>query len=95
MNRSLTDADTVPEQLQARLEAAGLRRTLATREESIKLAKLRFDNGVASELDYRQAQSLTEAARPKQAAAQTNPYATVTGTEKPPSRHTESLSVST
>ena len=39
------------------------RRTLATREESIKLAKLRFDNGVASELDYRQAQSLTEAAR--------------------------------
>jgi outer membrane protein, multidrug efflux system len=39
------------------------RRTLATREESIRLAKLRFDNGVASELDYRQAESLTEAAR--------------------------------
>jgi multidrug efflux system outer membrane protein len=39
------------------------RRTLSTREESIKLAKMRFDVGVASELDYRQAESLTEAAR--------------------------------
>lgn len=39
------------------------RDTLQTREESIKLAKLRFDTGVASELDYRQAVSLTEAAR--------------------------------
>lgn len=39
------------------------RRTLLTREESIKLAKLRFDAGFSSELDYRQAESLTEAAR--------------------------------
>ena len=39
------------------------RRTLNTREESIKLTKLRFDAGAASELDYRQAQSLTENAR--------------------------------
>lgn len=39
------------------------RRTLITREESIKLAKLRFDAGFSSELDYRQAESLTEAAR--------------------------------
>lgn len=39
------------------------RRTLVTREESIKLAKLRFDAGFASELDFRQAESLTEAAR--------------------------------
>ncbi|WP_027016441.1 efflux transporter outer membrane subunit [Comamonas composti] len=39
------------------------RDTLKTREESVKLAKLRFDTGVASELDYRQAVSLTEAAR--------------------------------
>jgi multidrug efflux system outer membrane protein len=39
------------------------RQTLATREESIKLSKLRFDSGVASELDLRQAQSLLEAAR--------------------------------
>ena len=39
------------------------RRTLQTREESIKLAKLRFDAGAASELDFRQAQTLTENAR--------------------------------
>ena len=39
------------------------RQTLVTREDSFKLSKLRFDNGVASELDLRQAQSLTEAAR--------------------------------
>ncbi|MDB5965839.1 MAG: multidrug transporter [Polaromonas sp.] len=37
--------------------------TLATREDSFRLAKLRFDNGVSSELDFRQAESLTEAAR--------------------------------
>ena len=39
------------------------RQTLATREDSLKLGKLRFDNGVTSELDYRQFESLTEAAR--------------------------------
>ncbi|MCY1168120.1 MAG: efflux transporter outer membrane subunit [Pseudomonadota bacterium] len=39
------------------------RETLATREESLKLTKLRFDSGVASELDYAQASSLLEAAR--------------------------------
>lgn len=39
------------------------RQTLATRQESQKLAKLRFDNGVTSELDFRQAESLTESAR--------------------------------
>lgn len=39
------------------------RRTLETRQESIKLTKLRLDSGVASELDYRQAQSLTESAK--------------------------------
>ena len=39
------------------------RQTLATREDSIRLSKLRFDNGVASELDFRQAESLVEAAR--------------------------------
>ena len=38
-------------------------RTLGTRERSLTLAKLRFDNGVTSELDFRQAESLTEAAR--------------------------------
>lgn len=39
------------------------RQTLATREESLKLTKLKFDVGVASELDYRQAESLLEGAR--------------------------------
>jgi multidrug efflux system outer membrane protein len=39
------------------------RLTLATREESMKLAQLKFDNGASSELDLRQAQSLLEGAR--------------------------------
>ncbi|WP_370590478.1 efflux transporter outer membrane subunit [Xylophilus sp. ASV27] len=39
------------------------RRTLQTREDSVKLTKLRLDNGVASALDYQQALSLTESAR--------------------------------
>jgi NodT family efflux transporter outer membrane factor (OMF) lipoprotein len=37
--------------------------TLTTRQESLRLTKLRFDNGAASELDFRQAQSLAESAR--------------------------------
>jgi NodT family efflux transporter outer membrane factor (OMF) lipoprotein len=37
--------------------------TLATREESLRLTRLRFDNGAASELDFRQAQSLAEGAK--------------------------------
>jgi multidrug efflux system outer membrane protein len=39
------------------------RSTLATREDSLKLTKLKFDVGAASELDYRQAESLFEGAR--------------------------------
>ncbi|MGB6115007.1 MAG: efflux transporter outer membrane subunit, partial [Comamonas sp.] len=39
------------------------RRTLKTREESVKLTRLRLDNGVSSELDLRQAESLAEQAR--------------------------------
>ena len=39
------------------------RRTLATREDSLRLTKLRFDNGATSALDLRQAESLTAAAR--------------------------------
>ena len=39
------------------------RQTLASREESVRLTKMRLDAGVASELDFRQAQSLNEAAR--------------------------------
>lgn len=37
--------------------------TLATREESLRLVRLRFDNGVASEIELRQSQSLVETAR--------------------------------
>ena len=39
------------------------RQALATREESTRLTKLRFDYGATSELDYRQAESLLEGAR--------------------------------
>ncbi len=39
------------------------RRTLTSREESVRLTRLRLDAGVASELDFRQAESLTQAAR--------------------------------
>lgn len=39
------------------------RDTLGTREESFKLNKLKFDNGAASEIDLRQAESLLESAR--------------------------------
>lgn len=39
------------------------RRTLETREESVKLTRLRLEHGVSSELDNRQAESLAQAAR--------------------------------
>ncbi|WP_298208912.1 efflux transporter outer membrane subunit [Acidovorax sp.] len=39
------------------------RQTLASRDESVRLTKMRLDTGVASELDFRQAESLTAAAR--------------------------------
>jgi NodT family efflux transporter outer membrane factor (OMF) lipoprotein len=39
------------------------RQTLATREETLRLTQLRFDNGVSNELDLRLAQSLAETAR--------------------------------
>ncbi|RYY96399.1 MAG: efflux transporter outer membrane subunit, partial [Comamonadaceae bacterium] len=39
------------------------RQTLQTREETFRLTKLRFDNGVSNELDLRLAQSLAESAR--------------------------------
>ena len=39
------------------------RDTLATREETYRLTRLRFENGVSSELDFRLAQSLTESSR--------------------------------
>lgn len=39
------------------------RQTLSTREESLRLVRLRFDHGASSELDLRQAESLAETAR--------------------------------
>mgnify|MGYP001554107488 FL=1 len=45
------------------------RQTLVTREDSLKLTKLKFDYGAASELDYRQAESLLESARASLAQA--------------------------
>ncbi len=39
------------------------RDTLRTREDSLRLVRLRFDNGVTSELELRQAQSLADTAR--------------------------------
>lgn len=39
------------------------RQTLGTREESVRLTKLRFDNGVVSEIDYQLAHSQAENAR--------------------------------
>ncbi|AMO24295.1 multidrug efflux RND transporter outer membrane channel subunit OprM [Ramlibacter solisilvae] len=39
------------------------RQTLATREESLRLTRLRFENGATSELDFRLAESLVETAR--------------------------------
>jgi NodT family efflux transporter outer membrane factor (OMF) lipoprotein len=39
------------------------RQTLATREESLRLTRLRFENGATSELDVRLAESLAESAR--------------------------------
>jgi multidrug efflux system outer membrane protein len=46
------------------------RETLATREESFKLTKLKFDHGAASELDARQAEQLLEGARAALAQSQ-------------------------
>jgi multidrug efflux system outer membrane protein len=46
------------------------RQTLDSRRESLRLAKLRFDNGVTSELDFRQAESLAESAQVTQAQLQ-------------------------
>ncbi len=43
--------------------------TLATRAESLRLIRMRFDNGASSQLDLRQAESLLEAARVASAQA--------------------------
>ncbi|MDB5900977.1 MAG: putative fused inner/outer rane transporter [Ramlibacter sp.] len=61
------------------------RETLATREESQRLTRLRFENGATSEIDFRLAQSLTESARAtlaqvtRQRALDLNTLALLTG----------------
>lgn len=67
------------------------KRTLETRQASLDLTKLRLDTGVASELDYRQAQSLAEGARAtyaqqqRQQALNLNALALLLGQEVPQS----------
>lgn len=65
------------------------RQTLATREESLRLTRLRFENGASSEVDFRQAQSLAESARvtlaqlQRQRALDLNALALLIGTPVP------------
>jgi NodT family efflux transporter outer membrane factor (OMF) lipoprotein len=72
-------------------ELLGLtQQTLQTREESFRLTKLRFDNGVSNELDLRLAQSLSESARvalaqqQRQRALDINALALLLGRPLPP-----------
>lgn len=64
-------------------------RTLQTRQASLELMKLRWENGVTSELDYRQAESLAEGARAthaqqqRQHALNLNALALLLGQEMP------------
>ena len=66
------------------------RRTLASREESMKLTRLKFDHGASSELDLRQAESLLEGARvalaqqTRQRAQDENALALLLGQPVPP-----------
>jgi NodT family efflux transporter outer membrane factor (OMF) lipoprotein len=46
------------------------RETLQTRQESLRLTRLRFENGASSEIDFRLAQSLAESARATMAQLQ-------------------------
>jgi NodT family efflux transporter outer membrane factor (OMF) lipoprotein len=66
------------------------RETLATREESLRLTRLRFENGASSEIDFRLAQSLHETARAtlaqlqRQRAADLNALSLLLGEPVPP-----------
>ena len=53
-----------------RWQLALAEQTLATRQDSLRLLQLKFDNGVLNELDLRSAQSLVEAAKVTRAQAQ-------------------------
>ena len=66
------------------------RETLSTREETLRLTRLRFENGVTSEIDFRLAQSLTESSRAalaqteRQRANDINALALLVGQPVPP-----------
>jgi multidrug efflux system outer membrane protein len=72
------------------------RQTMVTRDESLKLTKLRFDNGVTSEIDYRFAESQAETARAEYARQQRlrmqdeNALALLLGAPVPPEAFTGS-----
>ena len=67
------------------------RQTLATRDDSVKLTKLRFDNGASSEIDFQLANSLAETARAsyaqqrRQRLQDENALALLLGAPLPPS----------
>ena len=64
--------------------------TLTTREETLRLTRLRFEHGVTSEIDFRLAQSLTESSRAalaqteRQRATDINALALLLGAPVPP-----------
>ncbi|MBC5781894.1 efflux transporter outer membrane subunit [Ramlibacter sp. USB13] len=66
------------------------RETLGTREETLRLTRLRFENGVTSEIDFRLAQSLAESSRAalaqtqRQRANDLNALALLIGQPVPP-----------
>ena len=66
------------------------RETLGTREETLRLTRLRFENGVTSEIDFRLAQSLAESSRAalaqtqRQRANDLNALALLVGQPVPP-----------
>ena len=72
------------------------RQTMVTRDESLKLTKMRFDNGVSSEIDYRFAESQAETARAAYAQQQRlrmqdeNALAQLLGAPMPPDATTGS-----
>jgi outer membrane protein, multidrug efflux system len=72
------------------------RQTMVTRDESLKLTKIRFDNGVSSEIDFRFAESQAETARAAYAQQQRvrmqdeNALALLLGAPMPPEATTGS-----
>lgn len=71
--------------------------TLATREDSLRLVRMRYDNGVASELDLRSADSLVQTARAtlaqqqRQRALDENALTLLLGQPVPPAQQTSAL----